>query len=347
MVNGVGPPSPAPFVSGHRVVPLVGGVLRPRPRAADVGRQVISRETVFIARGTIFHRSTMDETARSGCPWRSRRLSTNIPPRSLMWGLIVRLRFLESGKVTRSSFFQAAARAIYPVGKICTVQRGPLRGLRFRVGPSMGFTYAWNMGVEHWDFGGLVVQGMCVYDIGANRGQSTLGLARAVGATGRVVAFEPVASIFDDLSFNAELNPSLQMTCVCAAVSVRSGEVDFRFDDNRSTQGRLLGTEYVLPGAKIISVPAVRLDDYRSEGWPVPQFLKIDVEGGAGFVLRGAQSLITRHRPAIYVELHGFEERNELRDFLTTFRYKAQTMSGLEVPDPTAGPFSPLICNPQ
>jgi len=99
----------------------------------------------------------------------------------------------------------------------------------------MGFSYAWGIGVEQWDFSGFVQPGMSVYDIGANCGQSTLHLAMLVGKSGRVVAFEPVESLFKNLVFNLELNSLFQVT------------------------------PYALP---------------RLEGWPTPQFLKIDVEGG-------------------------------------------------------------------
>ena len=79
----------------------------------------------------------------------------------------------------------------------------------------------------------------------------------------------------------------------------------------RDPQGRLASVEptYVIAGAKPIFVQAMRLDDYWQEENLVPQFLKIDVEGGAGGVLRGAHGLIARHRPIIYMELHGPEER--------------------------------------
>jgi FkbM family methyltransferase len=212
----------------------------------------------------------------------------------------------------------------------------------------MGFTYAWGIGVEQWDFDGLVRHGMCVYDIGANCGQSTLSLARAVGTSGRVVAFEPVDSVFANLVANLQLNPSLQVTPVCAAAYKTKGRLEFLFSRDEVTQGRLADVEptYAVRNSETIMVRTVRLDDYNTECWPVPQLLKLDVEGGAGAVLRGAQNLIAQHRPAIYIELHGPEEQRAVRQLLISFRYKAQTMSGVEVTDPTAEWASPLVCMP-
>jgi FkbM family methyltransferase len=250
--------------------------------------------------------------------------------------------------VTGAALLRAAVRKIYPIGSVRAVRRGPLKGLRFKVMPAMGFTYAWGIGVEQWMFNPLIRRGMCVYDVGANYGQSTLSLALSVGASGRVIAFEPVAEIFADLVFNLRLNPSLQVDAICAAVSERNGVSEFLFDGDVASQGRLKGVEptYMLPNAKAISVRTVRLDDYIGEGWPVPQFIKIDVEGGAGAVLRGAENLIVDHRPTIYAELHGPDEQIAIGELLRDFRYEAQTILGTEVPDPTAGWFNPLVCKP-
>jgi FkbM family methyltransferase len=244
---------------------------------------------------------------------------------------------------------QVVVRKFYPIGKICTVHRGSLKGLRFQVARNMGFTYAWGIGVEHWEFAGLVQPGMCVYDIGANCGQSTLSLARAVGPTGQVVAFEPVNYNFVNLVANLKLNPWLQVMPVHAAAAQRSGQMEFYFDMDASTEGCLVGVSQPLARSnqKMINVRAVRLDDYIFENWPAPQLLKIDVEGGADAVLRGAQTLITEHRPIIYIELHGPEEQKAVRQLLTSCRYKAQTLSGLEIQDPTAGWFNPLVCSPR
>jgi FkbM family methyltransferase len=254
---------------------------------------------------------------------------------------------LRNHKITSSWPAQAIVRKVYPIGKICTIRRGPLKGLQFRISQGMGFTYAWGIGIEQWQFG-LVQSGMCVYDVGANCGQSTLPLARVVGPSGRVIAFEPVDSVFANLSFNLNLNPALQVLPVCAAAHEVSGRCAFLFRSDASTQGRLADCEPTptMRNAETIAVRTVRLDNYNVEGWPAPQFLKIDVEGGAGSVLRGAQNLIAQCRPAIYIELHGPTEQKAVRDLLKAFRYKAQTLSGMEVSDPTIGWSNPLVCTP-
>src|SRR5689334_18568183 len=113
------------------------------------------------------------------------------------------LKLLKNQRLTSHPWVQALARKIYPMGETCTVRRGLLKGVKFRITPGMGFTYAWGIGVEQWHFEGLVRPGMCVYDVGANCGQSTLSLARLVGGSGLVVAFEPVETVYTNLAFNS------------------------------------------------------------------------------------------------------------------------------------------------
>ena len=49
--------------------------------------------------------------------------------------------------------------------------------------------------------------GMVVYDVGANVGYISLMLARAVGESGRVLAFEPLPANAERIRRNAALNP--------------------------------------------------------------------------------------------------------------------------------------------
>src|SRR5690348_118435 len=95
-------------------------------------------------------------------------------------------------RFSRTPVIQAFTRALYPFGSIATVRRGPLKGKRIVVSQSMGVSFIWNRQPD--DFGWLksITPGACVYDIGANFGQSALRFAHAVGRKGCVVSFEPI-----------------------------------------------------------------------------------------------------------------------------------------------------------
>jgi FkbM family methyltransferase len=238
-------------------------------------------------------------------------------------------------------------RQVYPFGAIRRIRRGPLRGCRYLVAPAMGFTFAWHINGEQWAcLAALAKAGDCVYDVGANRGQSTLHLAAAVGPSGRVIAFEPVSAVCDDLNRNLRLNDLNQVTPVNAAASDREGTAEFLFDNNLPTQGKLSAVEPTnsLHAATTQQVRLVRLDDYEAHGWPIPQLIKIDVEGGAGEVLAGAERLIAASSPTLFIELHGPEERAAVKRLLDTHRYVAHTPQGEPVLDPRSASASVLVC---
>jgi FkbM family methyltransferase len=244
---------------------------------------------------------------------------------------------------------QRLIRTAYPYGSLRTIKRGPLKNFRLVVCPSMGFTYIWSMDGSAWDWVRLITAEQCVYDIGANCGQSTLHLARAVGHSGRVIAFEPVPLNFRRLVRNIELNALTQVMPVCAAASASDSEGSFEFSEHMSTQGRLvsLGQDNTRrANFETIKVQQIRLDSYKVRGWPAPSFLKIDVEGGAAAVLSGAGNIFMSCRPTVYIELHSRDEQAAVRDLLRDHRYRAYSLAGQAVEDPTVQWVSPLLCRP-
>lgn len=252
-------------------------------------------------------------------------------------------------ELTSTRLVQRLIRLIYPYGSLRTIKRGPLKNFRLVVSPSMGFTYIWSLGGNEWDWVRFVTAGQCVYDIGANCGQSTLHLARAVGRDGHVVAFEPVASNFSRLVRNIELNALTQVTPVCAAASDSDSEGRFEFNTNKSTQGRLLSLgqdDTRSDDFQTIKVQQLRLDSCSVRGWPPPSFLKVDVEGGAQAVLMGARDILKSCRPTVYIELHSSDEQSAVRDLLRDQGYRAYDLAGHAVEDPTAQWVSPLLCRP-
>jgi FkbM family methyltransferase len=240
-------------------------------------------------------------------------------------------------------------RKVYPFGVIRQIRSGPLRGYRYVVSPGMGFTFAWNVNGQQWsEMAAFAGAGACVYDVGANRGQSTLHLAHTVGPTGKVIAFEPMPDIFADLVTNLSLNGLSRVIAINAAAAELEGTSEFLFDPERPTQGKLASAEptNTLSSATSQCVRLIRLDDYEKHGWPAPTYIKIDVEGGAGIVLEGAQALIGFHRPTIFIELHGPDERDAVVRLLNRHGYVARTVSGENIADPLSVPDTVLVCFP-
>lgn len=139
--------------------------------------------------------------------------------------------------------------------------------------------------------------GMTAVEAGANIGAHTLSLAKFVGPGGHVLALEPQRSVFQLLCGNLALNGIEHVEAIHAAVGSEPGSIAVPRLNSRVRQnfGGLS-----LEGAK--QGDQVRLLTLDSLQLAACHFLKIDVEGMEGEVLRGATATIERHRPVLYVE---------------------------------------------
>lgn len=238
-------------------------------------------------------------------------------------------------------------RMFYPYGTIRRIFRGPLTGVRFVVEPSMGLTYALGGQGFNWDFlSRHISPGMVIYDVGGNRGQMSLFFSKQVGSTGQVLSFEPVPEMYNFLVKNIHLNSIKNVSSLNIALSDYEGTAVFMFSKDFSTEGKLASPE-ISPShgeADSINVIVKRMDSVLEEGMPVPDIIKIDVEGAAAAVLRGAKNIIEQYYPSIYIELHGPEEQQSIKDCLMTNGYHIETLDGEHVADPTSGWHSPLWC---
>jgi FkbM family methyltransferase len=222
----------------------------------------------------------------------------------------------------------SAKRAIYRAGPLARGIRGALnraapRGLaeiRVVAGTLEGCTLLLDMQTEkdfwlgtyepelQWALGEVARPGMIAYDVGANIGYITLMLARAVGLTGSVVAFEPLPANLERLERNLALN-GLSGRVRIAPVALASGEGTLRFHVHASgAMGKAEGSAGRADEAyqAEISVPSTSLDAFVYERLgPVPHLVKMDIEGGEVLALPGMRRLLREARPTLLLELHG------------------------------------------
>ncbi len=156
--------------------------------------------------------------------------------------------------------------------------------------------------------------GMVVYDIGCNVGFFTVIAARAVGDAGRVVAFDALPANVDATRRNLALNGFENVDVHAKAVASYDGPGSFA-SRGSSVWGRLD------PAAGELEVEVVALDRAIAAGeLPVPDVIKLDIEGGEADALAGLRRTLSEHRPLVLVETHETEpavravlERYELR----------------------------------
>ena len=159
-------------------------------------------------------------------------------------------------------------------------------------------------------------EGETAVDIGANYGLYAYWLGKAVGASGKVICFEPIPYTFDILQRvrsklgidNAELHRK--------GVGDQSGTM--QFDIPVQSSGQIAAPLVRLSGRKrsgdVSESPdfetyvkaeaeVVRLDDFLADCNDIT-FIKADIEGGEAFALRGAMKLISEQTPTLLLEVN-------------------------------------------
>jgi FkbM family methyltransferase len=151
--------------------------------------------------------------------------------------------------------------------------------------------------VEARVFTQLIPQGGVALDVGANIGAHTVPMARIVGASGMVVAFEPQRILYQMLCANLALNALPNVWTFLAGAGRTPGTM--RVPPLNYDAANNFGGISLSGGAEGEIVQIMTLD---SLTLPACHFIKIDVEGMESEVIAGAHSLIAKWRPLLYVE---------------------------------------------
>jgi FkbM family methyltransferase len=142
----------------------------------------------------------------------------------------------------------------------------------------------------------LIAPGDTVLDVGGNIGVNTIPLARRVGATGWVIAFEPQRIIHQMLCANLALNGLANVVALWSAAGAAPGSIrvpPIDYDAVENFGGVELGGEQ----GEVVAVQAV--DSLALQSC---RLIKIDVEGMELEVLKGAAATIDRLKPRLYLE---------------------------------------------
>lgn len=140
--------------------------------------------------------------------------------------------------------------------------------------------------------------GALVIDVGANVGFFTERFARWAGPKGRVVAIEPEAANFAELTRRLVRRGLAERVALHRAVAdAKTGTAQLVVNADHPGDHRLGD------GADIgVPVAAVALDDAVPRDRRVT-LIKIDVQGAEQRVLAGAGAILARDRPALFVEI--------------------------------------------
>lgn len=155
-------------------------------------------------------------------------------------------------------------------------------------------------------------------DVGANIGLYTLSL-RAESLL-PIIAYEPQPFLFKLLQWNIAFNSLASVEARNLACGAQRGEVPFALGINGSvvaptgenarnataagqTDNWEQEAQVTQNGRAIVNVPLVTLDEDLA-AIPEIALLKIDCEGFECGILEGAQKLIAKHKPVLFLEAH-------------------------------------------
>lgn len=151
---------------------------------------------------------------------------------------------------------------------------------------------------------------ICI-DVGANQGEYTLWMAKLAGKNGKIIAFEPLTKMFNQLNENIQLNQDLRnqiitlkkgLSDVVGEIPIYAVNPDDKFSDNE-------GMPTIFPtntkNTFIENIPLSTLD-IECENLQINKlnFIKIDVEGAELNVIKGGINTIKKFKPVLLIEFN-------------------------------------------
>jgi len=214
------------------------------------------------------------------------------------------------------------SRALFGLNDYATVRRG---GVRWSLDLSEGIDFSiYLLGAFERStvatLRKLVQPGNIVFDIGANIGAHTLGLARSVGSSGQVFAIEPTDFAFGKLARNIELNPDLasrihprQIFFADNVAAAAQPQIYASWPLNTNTavhpkhRGRLATARNAVVDSLDRFVERERISRVN--------VIKLDVDGHELPVLRGGLRTLKTFQPALVMEISPYIHAEEDSDF--------------------------------
>lgn len=145
-----------------------------------------------------------------------------------------------------------------------------------------------------------VAKGDVVIDAGANYGAFTLPLAKLVGCSGEVYAFEPQRLVYQALCGTLALNSLTNVKAFHSALSDNQQVIKLpavNYNETNNFGGvSLMNSDKTGESVQCMMIDQLNLASLK--------LLKADVEGMELFVLQGAKDTISRCKPVLYLENH-------------------------------------------
>jgi len=145
--------------------------------------------------------------------------------------------------------------------------------------------------------------GATCIDAGASYGLYTLTMAKAVGPSGKIFAFEPARDIYRYLIENIELNALNNVMTSPAALGSYNGTANLYYDKALDSASSLKVADVSNRASRQVNITT--LDNFlKAQNVPKVDFIKADIEGAELEFLKGAGDTLKTHHPGILMEIN-------------------------------------------
>jgi FkbM family methyltransferase len=169
-------------------------------------------------------------------------------------------------------------------------------------------------------------KGTTAIDMGAYIGTHTMSLVDGVGASGKVVTFEPQPWAYKGIKKSLAKNKIKNVKVVNAGLSDKKGKIKFCSDSSGSSSVCTERSAGRKKWAEVYDIPIVTLDSYNLKRVSI---MKVDVEGHELNALMGAKKTIEKCRPVIVLEVWRKRTNRfqKIKDFMESVNYKIEHIS--------------------
>ena len=183
----------------------------------------------------------------------------------------------------------------------------------------------------------VIHSGFSIVEIGANQGYYTSLFQKLVGKNGTIHAFEPLPTTFELLEGSVRFDlPNIHLY----NLGTFDTKGEFKFHLPKNDHGQATMSPHDCNSWKSreideVSCSVIKLDEFTPiSSLSKIDFLKIDVEGAELPSLQGAESILRKHKPLLFVEVckawmksFGYNAK-ELEAFLRSLSYNKFELVG-------------------
>jgi FkbM family methyltransferase len=172
---------------------------------------------------------------------------------------------------------------------------------------------------------GLNQPNKVIADVGANIGYYSIFFSKYLDDSAKIFAFEPSLEILPVLRKNLMINNITNVKVLDLACADHTGRDEFFIAEHHHESSLVKEWSNNATTATKTVVATITLDDFfeKFNQSRYPDLIKMDIEGGGIYALKGCNNCIVKNRPFILIESHNPAEDQAVSHLLQQFNYEA------------------------